>query len=257
MSIESAAAAPGAARTGSRVAVRTRIAACLRAPHAFHRLASLAGVVMMCLVVSSCGIGSWFRFEQRAAWRDQANAACLRAGYARSSAYVRPAREIDGPGACGIDRPVRMSAAVNGEIAISPKVTLSCPMVAWLDDWLYRSVIPAAEQIYGQKVVAVVDAGSYNCRGRNGAKWGRLSEHSFANAIDVSGFVLADGRRVTVKQDWRGGTTEDQLFLRNVMQSACRRFSTVIGPDGDANHQDHLHLDLARHNAKRTYRYCK
>lgn len=257
MSTDPAAAAQGAAPAGSRAAVRHRIAARLRAPDFLSRLASLAGVVLLCALVSSCGIGSWFRFEQRAPWRDQANAACLRAGYARSSAYVRPARGIDGPGACGIERPVRVSAAVNGEIGISPKVTLSCPMVAWLDDWLYRSVIPAAEQIYGQKVVAVVDAGSYNCRGRNGAKWGRLSEHSFANALDVSGFVLADGRRVMVKQDWRGGTAEDQLFLRSVMQSACKRFSTVIGPDGDANHQDHLHMDLARHNAKRTYRYCK
>ena len=257
MTTEPAAAAPGAAPAGSRVAVPHGIATRLCAPPALRRLASLAGVMLLCLVVSSCGIGSWFHFERRAAWRDPANTACLKAGYARTSAYVRPMREIDGPGACGIERPIRVSAAVNGQISISPKVTLSCPMVAWLDDWLYRSVIPAAEQIYGQRVVAVVDAGSYNCRGRNGAKWGRLSEHSFANAIDVSAFVLEDGRRVSVKKDWRGGSSEDQLFLRSVMKSACRRFTTVIGPDGDANHQDHLHMDLARHNATRTYRYCK
>lgn len=253
------AAALGAAPAGFRAVIPAcaRITARLSAPETLRRLASLAGIIALCVLVSSCGMGSWFRFEKRAPWRDPANAACLKAGFARPSPYVKLIRPINGPGACGIDQPIRVSAAVNGQVDLSPNATLSCPMIAWLDDWIYRSVEPAAEQIFGQKVVKILDAGSYNCRGRNGSHFGRLSEHSFANAIDVSGFELADGRRIMVASAWTNGTAEEQLFLRTVMQSACRRFSTVISPDGDSYHESHLHLDLARHDKNRKYRYCK
>jgi hypothetical protein len=86
--------------------------------------------------------------------------------------------------------------------------------------------------------------GSYSCR--NVAGSGRLSAHATARAIDVSAFVLADGRRITVRQDWSGGSPAQQHFLRIVHDSACKRFGTVLSPDYNAAHTDHFHLEAGR-----------
>jgi hypothetical protein len=84
--------------------------------------------------------------------------------------------------------------------------------------------------------------GSYNCR--NVAGTARKSAHATANAIDVSGFLLADGRRVTVLRDWRDADPQTRAFLRTVRDSACKRFGTVLSPDYNAAHRDHLHLEV-------------
>ena len=100
----------------------------------------------------------------------------------------------------------------------------------------------AAEQILGSKLVKIETFGSYSCRTIAGSS--KLSEHAHANAIDVSGFVLADGRRITVQQGWNGSSTERE-FLRTVRASACKRFGTVLSPDYNRAHHDHLHLDMS------------
>ena len=135
-------------------------------------------------------------------------------------------------------------------------LTMSCPVAAALETWVITVVVPAAYQIYGQPVVELKSFGTYNCRTRNNRAGARLSEHAFANAIDISGFVLADGRTVSVLKDWRGGEA-DRTFLRTVHSGACGPFTTVLGPGSDGMHENHLHLDLAHHNAAGTYRYCK
>jgi hypothetical protein len=84
----------------------------------------------------------------------------------------------------------------------------------------------------------------------------RLSEHGYANAVDISGFMLEDGRTITVKKGWRGDERE-QAFLRDVHQGGCREFMTVLGPNYDGNHHDHFHLDLARHGGDGLKRICK
>ena len=82
--------------------------------------------------------------------------------------------------------------------------------------------------------------GSYSCR--NVAGTARRSAHSRAEAIDIGAFVLADGRRITVKSGWNAGRDE-QEFLRTVHRSACKRFGTVLGPDYNSAHEDHFHLE--------------
>ena len=82
----------------------------------------------------------------------------------------------------------------------------------------------------------------------------RLSEHGHANAVDISAFVLADGRTIAVKSGWNGDPA-DRAFLRAVHRGSCDVFTTVLGPDYDANHHDHFHLDLARHSG--SGRVCK
>ena len=66
-----------------------------------------------------------------------------------------------------------------------------------------------------------------------------------SNAIDISAFVLADGRRISVSGNWTRGTAQERLFLTTIHQSACKRFGTVLGPAYNASHQDHLHLELS------------
>ena len=57
-------------------------------------------------------------------------------------------------------------------------------------------------------------------------------------------FVLADGRRITVKDDWSGGTAAERRFLRVIHESACKRFGTVLSPDYNAAHADHFHVEV-------------
>ncbi len=105
-------------------------------------------------------------------------------------------------------------------------------------------------------VVGIDVAASYSCRPRNNVLGAKLSEHGYANALDVSGFTLADGRKISVKRDWSGAEVE-QVYLRTVHRGACQYFTTVLGPDHDRAHNDHFHLDLARHGADGLKRICK
>jgi hypothetical protein len=84
----------------------------------------------------------------------------------------------------------------------------------------------------------------------NGNSNAHISEHAFGNALDISAFTLADGRRITVKGGWRG-MPEEQGFLRDVQASACQQFNTVLAPGSNAYHEDHIHVDLMRRASRR------
>lgn len=124
------------------------------------------------------------------------------------------------------------------------KVPLTCPMIAGYHLWLRESVLPLARKYFGQNVKTVETFGSYACRNRNGQSNAPISEHASANALDVSGFLLADGRRIRIHRDWNSGDSATRTFLRDVHRSACRYFSIVLGPEADAFHKDHFHLDM-------------
>ena len=119
---------------------------------------------------------------------------------------------------------------------------LTCPLAAAFAAWTRYALQPAARIAFAQPVAKVETMGTYACRTVNGSS--RLSEHARANAVDVGAVVLADGRRVTVTAGWRGAADE-QRFWRLIHTSACRRFGTVLSPDYNADHHDHLHLDMA------------
>ncbi len=202
--------------------------------------------------LTGCGL---FRFEQREPWRSQAEEACLSQRMVQPSAYMALSSKIDGPGVCGMDYPFKISAFTGGSVGLKSKVTLACPIIPRIDTWLDEIVKPAALMYFGVPVVDV-KAGSYSCRSRNNQRGAKLSEHSFGNALDVMGFVLADGREVSVVKGWKGDPAE-QDFLREAFVGACRYFTTVLGPGSDAHHYDHLHIDLARHDPHGKRRICK
>lgn len=141
---------------------------------------------------------------------------------------------------CGVSGGVRVERS---QLAWNRPFSLTCPMAAALAE-LEREVIqPAARRHFGQDVAAATHYGTYACRNRNSLPAGRRSEHARANAIDIAGFALADGTRVSVLDHWNGGGPKE-AFLREVHRGACSLFQGVIGPDGDAQHENHFHFDL-------------
>jgi hypothetical protein len=132
---------------------------------------------------------------------------------------------------------------------------MTCPLASSFTDWARYGVAPAAKLYLGSEVVKIETMGTFNCRAVNGSRSGKLSEHAFANAVDVSAFVLRDGRRVSVLNGWRG-SSEERAFLRRLHQSACKRFGTVLGPDYNAAHANHFHFDMAKSTSNGTA-YCR
>ena len=189
-------------------------------------------------------------FEAREPWRAEAEERCLAEGSVKSSAYTTPIREIEGAGTCGMEHPFKVSGLADGSVEVSPKATLACPMTASVDRWLVEDVQPAAMAWFGQPVARVKQISSYSCRNMNGAKTGKISEHAYGNALDISGFVLADGREVIVKTGWKG-RPEESGFLRTVQATACERFTTVLAPGSNIYHYDHIHVDLMRRSSGR------
>jgi hypothetical protein len=145
--------------------------------------------------------------------------------------------------------PTAMPAS--GPATIKPAATLACPMVSALDQWISGSVQPAAVRWFGQPVIEIKQISAYSCRGMNGNPHAHISEHAFGNALDVAAFTLADGRKVTVKDGWRG-LPEERGFLRDVHAAACQQFTTVLGPGSNVYHYDHLHVDLMRRSSGRS-----
>ncbi|WP_230531637.1 extensin-like domain-containing protein [Microvirga roseola] len=202
--------------------------------------------------MTGCGL---FQFEQREPWRAQAEEACLSQRLVQPTAYMALSSKIDGPGACGMEYPFKVSAFSGGTVGLKSKVTLACPIIPRIDQWLHEIVRPAALMYFGTNLIDL-KAGSYSCRPRNNQRGAKLSEHSFGNALDVMGFALADGREVSIVKGWKGSPAE-QEFLREVFVGACRYFATVLGPGADPFHYDHFHIDLARHDPRGQRRICK
>jgi hypothetical protein len=141
---------------------------------------------------------------------------------------------------CGVENAVLLPATVR----TSPRnPTVTCRVAAaWL--MLERHGLQqAARRHFGTEVAGVQHLGTYNCRNVNHATAGRRSQHATANAIDVAGFVLRDGREILVVRDW-GTDTAAGAFLREVRNEACRWFNTVLGPAYNVAHANHFHLDM-------------
>jgi len=143
---------------------------------------------------------------------------------------------------CSILGSVQLASLPSDEAVLS--VTnlgpVTCEVSQVFTGWARYGVDRAARQILGSPVRSIETMGSFSCR--NVAGSGRRSAHATSAAIDISGVVLENGRRITVKQGWNGAADE-RRFLRAIQQSACRRFDTVLGPDYNAAHEDHLHVE--------------
>jgi hypothetical protein len=145
-----------------------------------------------------------------------------------------------GEGACR-----REDRTVLDETPLAPGApAATCAVDAALVLWLRQGGQPAAEALLGSPVARVEHFGAYSCRRLYGRDEGPWSEHATGNAIDIVAFLLADGRRISVVRDWTGDSAE-AAFLRRARDEACQVFGTVLSPDYNAAHADHLHFDQA------------
>lgn len=219
------------------------------------RSVKFLAVPCVALLLWGCGGAPSF-VAKNEPWRNDEESACMASNTIRYSPFIRTHAALGGPSVCGTAKPFEMAAAMNGRVVLKPAALLRCPMIPQVERWVKQVVEPAARYHYGAMLVEMSIAGSYNCRPMNHVSGARLSEHGYANALDVSGFTMSNGHRVTLKRGWNG-SAQDQAFLRDVHQGSCRFFTTVLSPNYDRAHHDHFHLDLARHGSGGLKRICK
>ncbi|MCZ8369614.1 MAG: extensin family protein [Porphyrobacter sp.] len=130
-----------------------------------------------------------------------------------------------------------------GDYPLAPDTPpLTCPVAAALEIWRRESLAPAARDILGSGIARIEHLGAFSCRRMYGGSDGPWSEHATANAIEIAGFVLDDGRKINVLRDWNGEDAEAR-FLRAARDGAGTSFATVLSPDYNAAHADHFHFD--------------
>ena len=168
---------------------------------------------------------------------------------AATNVDAKPVKPVGGPDGCGIAAPIQVSSF--GAVSVKPAARLNCTMAATLYKWVVDTVQPAARKSFKQPVVEIQNMASYQCRARRGVGGGRISEHSFGNALDIGSFTLANGQKLTVLDDWSStlgffGFDAKAGFLSKTHQGACGLFATVLGPKANKAHENHFHFDLGR-----------
>lgn len=183
-------------------------------------------------------------------------ALCLAALSTSGMQYELLPDRVTGTG-CGFENAVRLRTA---GVRFGAPLPLSCPMALSFAMWERHALQPAAQQQLGQRVVAIDHLGSYACRninrgegaapGKPEAAAGSRSRHATANALDVAGFTLASGKRLSVLRDWNAEDTRplqdmtaEARLLRGIHDGACGYFKGVLGPDYNPVHRDHFHLE--------------
>lgn len=161
-------------------------------------------------------------------------------------------------GICGEQSPLVVTGVLSRgrTVPLSSPVTTNCQMASALPDWV-ETVDGYAETMLESRLAQVDTGTSYMCRNRYSAENGFTSEHGFANAVDVTGFTLEDGRSIGVEGDWMPAAEPEGRLLRLAHDAACGDFMTVLGPEANAEHKDHLHLDLGCHGQACTTRICE
>jgi hypothetical protein len=171
---------------------------------------------------------------------------CLQALEQTAMQYdVLPDR-VTGPG-CGFDNAVRLH---NAGIRFGAPLSLSCPMALSFFMWERHALQDITQAAFGERVVAIDHFGSYACRninrGEGPVATGARSQHATADALDIAAFTLSGGRRISVTQ-WSASQGDagkaTTAWLRAVHAGSCRYFKGVLGPDYNAAHRDHFHLE--------------
>lgn len=143
---------------------------------------------------------------------------------------------------CGVIAPVKVTSIAG--VGFSQPATIDCTTAKALKKWMIKGMQPA---FGNRQVVKLHIYGSYACRPRNNQRGAKISEHGRGKAVDIAGFIFADGKEWTVRRDYN-------KTIRRAQKAACGPFGTTLGPGSDGYHEDHLHFDTARY---RGGSYCK
>ena len=168
-----------------------------------------------------------------------------------------PAAPIDESGICGETSPLSVSGVLaNGRmVALSSPATLNCEMATGLAEWA-EALEGHIEAATDSRLAAIEVSTSYFCRPRNNVEGADMSEHGFANALDVGALLLEDGQRLSVLEGWPDEGADGGV-LRFAHGAACGIFTTVLGPEANAAHEDHFHLDFGCHGQSCAARLCE
>lgn len=218
-----------------------------------------AAVVLLAAMGLALAVQAWLRENPGAnpwapldlrdpeGWATQAKTADLRADPVQCRAVLDRSEvpftvlAAAGEGSCR-----RTDRTVLEKTPLSPaQPPTTCAVAAAFELWLQKGLAPASLEIFGQPIQRIEHLGAYSCRRLYGRDEGPWSEHATGNAIDIAAFVLRDGTRISVLADWSGEHKKAQ-FLQEARDAACRSFGTVLSPDYNKAHADHLHLDQAR-----------
>jgi hypothetical protein len=162
------------------------------------------------------------------------------ADLSREEVRYSPLPDRDYGGGCTVIGAVQL---IDIGVPVTGLKAMRCGLAEEFIGWTRNAVAPAAFQILGSRLVKVETFGTYACRNTIGAPTTRLSGHALANAVDVSAFILEDGRRISIENDWRSDDPEIRRFFEVIHTSACKRFGTVLSPDYNWAHHNHLHLE--------------
>lgn len=159
--------------------------------------------------------------------------------------------------ACRVTEPVKIASLRLGDhrLALEPAITLSCEMATRTAGWIAHSLRPLVRGTFEQDLAALRVGGGHECRRRNRAATGTISEHATARAIDIFGFVLSGEAKTVVSVEKPDGDRQ-RRFLDAVRQSGCGAFNTSLGPGSDAAHANHLHFDIQARRSAST-RFCQ
>ncbi|MEO5805572.1 extensin family protein [Devosia sp.] len=162
-------------------------------------------------------------------------------------------------GQCQAQSPLSLTAvSVNGRmVPISGAVTTDCAMATMLPAWM-ADVDGYVWAKDNTRIKSINVGTSYMCRNRvGGSSTETLSEHGFADALDVTGFALEDGRNINVETGWPGTEEQGSAIVRYAHDAACSKFMTTLGPEANAEHHDHIHVDFGCHGKSCTARLCE
>ncbi len=154
---------------------------------------------------------------------------------------------------CGVERGLILSSVAG--IRLEPAVTLRCAAAYAAAEWMTQVVAPMARLYLDERPSAIATAGDYECRWRRGGSDdAAFSQHAFANALDVTGVTFSDREPVRIAPP-EENEPEARLFQAAIRGGACAYFTTVLGPMTNADHADHLHLDMA--DRRGGFRLCE
>jgi len=155
-------------------------------------------------------------------------------------------------GACGAKSPLKLLQLPQG-VDVAPPAIVTCAAAEAFVKWMQEGVAAEAERHLAARLRRILIGTSYECRSRNRQAGSKLSEHAFANALDVMGFEFEKRRPIPIVS--RPDESPEAMFLAAVRAQACEHFTTVLGPGSDAAHADHLHLDMRER--KRGAKLCQ
>lgn len=159
-------------------------------------------------------------------------------------------------GVCGERSPLKVTAiGKDNPVKFAAPIITNCAMAGSLANWVVE-IQKEAQKNFGAEIESIATGSDYQCRKVNNGHKGRVSEHAFANALDIISFKFKNGKTTELGSGWKG-KPEEQAFWSSLHKLSCQRFMTVIGPDGDAAHQGNLHLDQGCHGKSCEARICQ